>query len=55
MARNRQKQRENKRLKKEMYTRLSGIMKGIVVRETEINELHRLMEKYPEEIPVPYA
>ena len=31
-------------------TRLSGIMKGIIIYKTEVAELWRLLEKYPEQV-----
>ena len=47
-------QRNNKKIKKQGLTRLSSIMKGLVIYKTEVEELHRLCEKYPEEVPYRY-
>ena len=46
--------RRNKKAKKESLTQLSAILKGIVVYRTEVAEMKRLCEKYPEEVPYRY-
>lgn len=51
---NRANYRKNKKLKKETLSKLDGILKGILIAKTEINELHRLCEKYPNEVPYRY-
>ena len=43
-------QRNNKKIKKQNLTRLSSIMKGLVIYKTETDELWRLIEKYPEQV-----
>ena len=47
---NRKNQRANKKARKESYTQLSAIMKGVIVYRTEVEEMYALMKKYPVEV-----
>ena len=52
---NSSKKKTNYSATNKQLTNLSAILKGIVVYKTEIAELHRLLDKYPNEVPVAYA
>ena len=43
-------QRNNKKIKKQSLTRLSSIMKGLVIYKTETDEIWVLFYKYPEQL-----
>jgi len=43
-------QRKNKKKKKEDLTKISSILKGLIIYKTETEEMWRLIEKYPNEV-----